>query len=107
MAGNRPAQRVGRGSLSSRWSPRGEGAPNLTGAVTIERDLPAGTKLWLGAWTSSAARSDEVLSVVAKVANSGPRKGRGRRRPAREVANEPEGRFSDAPPASAVSCSHE
>ncbi len=94
--------RVARGSLSGRWSPRGDGAPNLTGAITIKRDLPAGTKLWPGAWTRSAAGSDEFLSMVAKVANSSPRTGRGRRRPAREVANEPEARFSDPPPVSAA-----
>jgi hypothetical protein len=90
--------RVARGSLSGRWSPRGDGAPNLTGAVTIERDLPKGTKLWLGAWSRSAAGCDEFLSVVVKIANGGPRKGvRSRNRRATETA-EPEGVFRDRVP---------
>jgi len=58
--------RVARGSLSGRWSPRGDGAPNLTGAVTIERDLPKGTKLWLSAWTRAATGCDEFLSTFTR-----------------------------------------
>jgi hypothetical protein len=33
----------------------------LSDAITLECDLPAGTMLWLGAWTRSAAGCDEFL----------------------------------------------
>ena len=39
-------ERAARGSLTGRWSARA-GSPNIRGALTIEQDLPAGTKLWL------------------------------------------------------------
>ncbi len=83
--------RVARGSLSGRWPPRGDGHPNLTGAITIEQALPAGTKLWLSGWTRSAASSDEFVSLVATVAIGGSRRARRRR----EAAAEPEGKFRD------------
>jgi hypothetical protein len=72
MACNRPAQRVGRGSLSGRWRPRGDGAPNLTGAVSIERALPAGTKLWLTGWTKTITGGD-VVSLLVEIADKNGR----------------------------------
>lgn len=73
MAGNRPAHRVGRGSLSGRWSPRGDGAPNLAGAVTIERALPASAKLWLTGWTKIIP-GDEFVSLFVEIADGRPRR---------------------------------
>ena len=88
--------RAGRGSLTGRWSPRGDGYPNLRGAITLDTDLKAGQKLWLSGWTRSAAGCDEFVGLVANVANGGPRK---RSEPRRDGDCEPEGKFrsGDAP----------
>jgi hypothetical protein len=56
----------------SRWSPRGDGAPNLTGAVTIERALPANTRLWLTGWTKTIP-GGEVVSLLVEIADKGGR----------------------------------
>ena len=47
---------VGRGSLTGRWEPRPGACPNIRGGITIDRDLPAKTKLWLTGWTKTVAR---------------------------------------------------
>jgi hypothetical protein len=67
--------RAARGSLAGSSAPRADGAPNYRGAMTLEQDLPAGTKLWLSAWT----KEDPApwISISAEVATTG---GRSRKR---------------------------
>ena len=60
------AERVGCGSLTGRWEPR-LGRPNIRGGLTIERDLPANTKLWLTGWTRKIT-GGEVVSVLVEIA---------------------------------------
>jgi hypothetical protein len=57
-----PPNRAGRGSLSGRWQACGDHAPNLRGSITIERDVPAGTRLWLTGWTRTAAGVEFVFA---------------------------------------------
>jgi hypothetical protein len=85
--------RAARGSLSGRWSPRTDGWPNLRGAITLERDLPAGSKLWLNGWTRQDGAGGEFVSLSADVARGGPRRRGFRVRRSRDVSNEPEGKF--------------
>jgi hypothetical protein len=59
-------ERAGIGSLSGRWEPRRRG-PNIHREITIERGLPAGTKLWLTGWTPPIA-GGEVVSLVVEIA---------------------------------------
>lgn len=80
--------RAARGSLSGAWLARNDRRPNLRGAITVERDLPAGTRLWLSGWTK-AARGAEFISLSAEIATNG-----GRRRRIDDA--EPDGRFRDA-----------
>jgi hypothetical protein len=48
----------------------------MRGAMTVEQDLPAGTKLWLSAWSKQIAGAD-FISISAEIAgNGGPRKRR-------------------------------
>lgn len=85
--------RAARGSLGGRWTPRADRRPNLTGAITLEQALPAGTKLWLSGWTRSAV-GEEFVSLVVEVASGGPRKSRQwPRQRHQEEPYEPEGRF--------------
>jgi hypothetical protein len=88
------SKRAGRGSLSGRWRLRDDGSPNLRGGITIERDLPAGSKLWLSGWTRSTGGPDgsEFVSIEASMADGGPRRSRPRRA---THDDEPEGRFRD------------
>ena len=62
------AERVGGGSLTGRWEPRPGVCPNIRGGITIERDLPAGTKLWLTGWTKTITGGDFV-SVLVEIAD--------------------------------------
>jgi hypothetical protein len=89
-----PSIRAARGSLTGRWTARADSLPNLRGAITLERDLPAGSKLWLSGWTRTIGGpyGAEYLSISATVAEGRPRKPRRRRV---EDADEPEGRFRD------------
>jgi hypothetical protein len=66
------AERVGRGSLSGRWQRRPGACPNIRGGITIERDLRAGTKLWLTGWTKTIA-GGEVVSLLVEIADKGGR----------------------------------
>ena len=66
------AERVGKGSLSGRWKPRPGACPNIRGGITIERDLPAKTKLWLTGWTKKIAGSEFVM-VLVEIAEEGGR----------------------------------
>jgi hypothetical protein len=59
--------RVGRGSLTGRWKPRPGSGPNIRGGITIERDLPANTRLWLTGWTK-AIPGGEIVSLLVEIA---------------------------------------
>jgi hypothetical protein len=72
---NEKLGRVGRGSLTGRWKPRPGGRPNIRGGITIERDLPANTRLWLTGWTKSIA-GGELVSVLVEIAVEGGRRSR-------------------------------
>ena len=67
------AERVGRGSLTGRWQPRPGACPNIRGGITIERDLPAGTQLWLTGWTKIIA-GGEFVSILVETADQGGRR---------------------------------
>jgi DNA repair protein RadD len=49
--------------------------PNIRGGITIERDLPAKTKLWLTAWTKTIG-GGEFVSVLVEIADEGGRPSR-------------------------------
>jgi hypothetical protein len=66
------AERLGLGSLTGRWEPRPGGCPNIRGGITIERDLRAGTKLWLTGWTKMIA-GGEFVSILVEIAIKGGR----------------------------------
>ena len=72
---NEKVGRVGRGSLTGRWEPRPGGCPNIRGGITIERDLPANTRLWLTGWTKTVA-GGELVSVLVEIAVEGGRRSR-------------------------------
>ena len=85
--------RIGRGSLTGTWPARTvDRLPNLRGIITIERDLPAGTRLWLSGWTRPGPAGGEFISLAVELAG----KGGHRRRRSVGGRDEPEGRFSDA-----------
>jgi hypothetical protein len=69
------AKRIGRGSLTGRWKPGPGTCPNIRGGITIERDLPAKTKLWLTGWTKTIA-GGEIVSVLVEIAEEGGRPSR-------------------------------
>ena len=62
------AKRVGQGSLTGRWQPRPGARPNIRGGITIDRDLRAGTKLWLTGWTKTIA-GGEYVSLQVEIAD--------------------------------------
>jgi len=72
---NEKVGRVGRGSLTRRWGPRPGGRPNIRDGITIERDLPASTRLWLTGWTKTIA-GGELVSVMVEIAVEGGRRSR-------------------------------
>jgi hypothetical protein len=45
----------------------------MRGALTIEQDLPAGSKLWLSAWSKQIAGAD-FISISAEIAGNGGRR---------------------------------
>lgn len=63
------AERVGRGSLTGRWEPRPGACPNIRGGITIQRDLSAGTRLWLVGWTKTIA-GGEFVSLLVEIAHN-------------------------------------
>ncbi|MGD0419407.1 MAG: hypothetical protein ABSA68_07500 [Xanthobacteraceae bacterium] len=69
------AERVGRGSLTGRWEPRPGGCPNIRGGVTIVRDLPAKSRLWLMGWTKTIG-GGEFVSLLVEIADKDGRPGR-------------------------------
>jgi hypothetical protein len=64
--------RVGRGSLTGRWKRRPGSCPNIRGGITIERGLPANTRLWLTGWTKAIPGGD-VVSLLVEIANKAGR----------------------------------
>jgi hypothetical protein len=70
--GTEAVTRAARGSIAGSSAPRADNRPNMRGALTIEQDLPAGTKLWLSAWS----KEDPApwISISAEVAVGGRRK---------------------------------
>jgi hypothetical protein len=61
------------GSIAGSSAPRDDNRPNMRGVLTVEQDLPAGTKLWLVAWSMQIAGAD-FISISAEIAVGGPRK---------------------------------
>jgi hypothetical protein len=61
-------ERVGQGTLTGRWEPRPGACPNIRGGITIERDLPAKTELWLTGWTKTIG-GGEFVSVLVEIAD--------------------------------------
>ena len=64
--------RVGRGSLTGRWEPRPGACPNIRGGITLERALPAETRLWLTGWTKTIA-GGQFVSLLVEIADEGGR----------------------------------
>jgi len=64
-------ERVGCGSLTGRWAPW-QGGPNIRGGITVERDVPANTRLWLTGWTKTIA-GGQFVSVLLEVAEENGR----------------------------------
>jgi hypothetical protein len=61
-------------SCSSMMTPaqyRGARA-NIRGGITIERDLPANTRLWLTGWTETIP-GGEVVSLLVEIADKNGR----------------------------------
>jgi hypothetical protein len=65
--------RAARGSIAGSSAPRADDRPNMRGALTVEQDIPAGTKLWLAAWSKRISGAD-LISISAEIAVGGPRK---------------------------------
>jgi hypothetical protein len=60
------------GCIAGSSAPRADSRPNMDGVITVEQDLPAGTKLWLPAWSRQVA---DFISIALEIAaNGGPRK---------------------------------
>ncbi len=60
-------ERIGRGSLTGTWEPR-LGDPNIKGGITVERDVPANTRLWLTGWTKTIT-GGEFVSLLVEIAD--------------------------------------
>jgi hypothetical protein len=58
------------GSIAGSSAPRADNRPNMRGTLTIEQDLPAGSKLWLAAWSKEVAGAD-FISISGEVATGG------------------------------------
>jgi len=58
---------VGKGSLSIAKHRSKENSPTHIGSLTIEREIAAGTKLWLAAWLNRGRDGSEYLSVKASL----------------------------------------
>ena len=64
--------RAGRGSLTGSWKPRPGSCPNIRGGITIERDVPANTRLWITGWTKKIAEG-EFVALLVEIAEEGGR----------------------------------
>jgi hypothetical protein len=62
--------RAARGSIAGSSAPRANNTPNMRGAMTVERDIAAGTKFWLSAWSKQISDAD-FISISAEVASHG------------------------------------
>jgi hypothetical protein len=62
--------RAARGSIAGSSAPRANNAPNMRGAMTVEQDLPAGTKLWLSAWSKKTC-GGPWISITAEMDGNG------------------------------------
>jgi hypothetical protein len=60
------------GKIAGSSAPREDTRPNMRGALTVEQDLPAGTKLWLAAWSRQIAGAD-YISISAEISIGGLR----------------------------------
>lgn len=59
---------VGGGSLSKNKRREKDTHPLLKGCITLDRDLPAGTKIWLAAWKKeSTDGQDPWFSINASI----------------------------------------
>jgi len=58
------------GSIAGSSAARADNRPNMRGAMTVERDLKAGTRLWLAAWSKQIGGAD-FISISAEVASHG------------------------------------
>ena len=89
-------ERAGRGSLTGSWPARtADQRPNMRGTITIERALPAGSRLWVAGWTRTGPGGIEFLSLSVELAGKGD--GHRRRRSTTiSSKDEPEGRFGNA-----------
>jgi hypothetical protein len=76
-------KRSGIGSLSGNMNPHRDRSPNFRGSLSVEQDIPAGTKLWLCGWTRSGPDGCWWISISADVATKGGRA----RRPAVAVSS--------------------
>jgi Toprim domain len=72
LEGPTMAERVGQGTLTGRWEPRPGACANIRGGITIERDLPVKTKLWLTGWTKTIA-GGALVSLLMEFADEGGR----------------------------------
>ena len=60
-------------SISRSSTPHADNRPNMRGALMVEQDLKAGTRLWLAPWSKQISGADFIL-ISAEVAVGGPRK---------------------------------
>jgi hypothetical protein len=58
------------GSIAGSSAPQADNRPNMRGAMTLERDLPAGTRLWLSAWSKKIVGAPWI-SISAEIAGNG------------------------------------
>jgi hypothetical protein len=62
------------GSISGSSIPRDDRKPTWRGAMTLEQDLKAGSKIWLSGWSRQVSGAD-FISLSAEVAvGGGPRR---------------------------------
>jgi hypothetical protein len=63
------AERAGRGvAVRAVGTARSNACPNLRGAITVECDLPVGTRLWLTGCTKTIA-GGEFVSLLVEIAD--------------------------------------
>ena len=67
------------GSIAGSTMVRLDAVPSMRGAITIEQDLPAGTKLWLSAWWRETAGAPWI-SISGEIASHGGRNRKRRRK---------------------------
>jgi hypothetical protein len=86
------SSRAAIGSIAGSSAPRADNRPNMRGALTIEQDLPAGSKLWLAGWSKQIAGA-AWISISGEIACWRPEEEADRygdRVMIREAKNQPE-----------------